>query len=224
MAENQNTFSSTTENSSDSHDLEEIEAAIKRYQATCNQSYIAIGRLLLEAKGKFGKHGEWLEWLRNHVDIPICKAQRLMKVAKWLEGNEAPVSYLDFTKAYILSRLTGNDLKIFLQNWHHVGGPCPKQVKDMTKRELELAVRNHLRRKRNNGAAPKVPQNPALPAVPRDNFLSQISKMKDSLHDLVDYVAENESNSDDYEPFIKELCDLCSDIVQQLSPNAVEDD
>ncbi len=65
--------------------LKEIAAEIISYQTTNDDSNLEIGRLLREAKKQLCKHGEWLAWLQGNVDMSICKAQRLMKVAKWLD-------------------------------------------------------------------------------------------------------------------------------------------
>jgi hypothetical protein len=43
---------------------------------------IAAGNLLIEAKALL-KHGEWLPWLRDHVQIPERTAQRYMQVAPY---------------------------------------------------------------------------------------------------------------------------------------------
>lgn len=42
-------------------DLDTIRKDIIRYQENYAQSYLEIGRLLLEAKNVFGKHGEWIK-------------------------------------------------------------------------------------------------------------------------------------------------------------------
>lgn len=68
--------------------LEDIEVEIAKCQKDCEQSFLAIGRLLLEAKEEVGKKkGDWIKWLQDHVDFSVCKAQRLMRVAKWIPGR-----------------------------------------------------------------------------------------------------------------------------------------
>lgn len=110
-------------------ELEDIEKEIAKCQQDCEQSFLTIGQLLLEAKKEVKKKKmDWLEWIQANVDFSICKAQRLMRVAKWMDGNEAPVphsnlAHLDFTKAYILSRLTNEDLKTF--SWTSSLRICP---------------------------------------------------------------------------------------------------
>lgn len=205
-----------TENRSppNAQNLETIEAAIKSYQEVSNETYLEIGRLLVEAKEIIGKYGEWLDWLKNNVDISICKAQRLMRVAKWTDGNAAPVPHLDFTKAYILNRLTGNDLKRFLQNWHHVGGRCAKQVETMSKRELEIAVRNHLKSKTRKSFAVQVPQTTANHASTKNDMLNRFDRVR---HDVSELASLVENSPDEYDTFAAGLCELCQSIVQQLS-------
>lgn len=137
-----------TENESltSTRDLEAIKIEIKKYQERSNEAYLEIGRLLLDVK-RIKPHGEWIPRITGNTDFSVCKAQRLMRVAKWIDGNEAPVPYLDFSKAYILSRLTGNDLQTFLQRFHHVGDKHAKSVEAMTKKELKTAVHDYLKSK-----------------------------------------------------------------------------
>ena len=90
-------------------ELSIIKEKIIQCQEKGEQSYLEIGRLLLEVK-RIKPHGQWIPWIKENTDFSICKAQRLMRIAKWIDGNEAPVPHLDFSKAYILSRLTGNEM------------------------------------------------------------------------------------------------------------------
>lgn len=85
-------------------DLDAIKKEIDQHQENYAQSFLEIGKLLIEAKKSFGKHGDWLNWLKENVDISISKAQRLMRVADKF-ANTAPVPFMDYTKAYILSAL-----------------------------------------------------------------------------------------------------------------------
>ena len=204
----------------DLRSLEEIKTEIIRYQRSCEQSYLEMGRLLLEAKQHFGKHGEWITWLQDNVDMSICKAQRLIKVAKWLEGKTAPVPHLNFTKAYILSRLTESELKSFLQNRYHVGGQFAKNVVEMNKRELEIAVRSYLRLKIGKSSVAQGPQQAEAHASTKTNLLDRFDRIRADVSELADLV---ENGSGEYIAFAAELCQLCQNIVQQLSPGELED-
>jgi hypothetical protein len=47
---------------------------------------VAAGKLLIEAKAQI-PHGQWLMWLREHVQIPERTAQRYMEVAPWAKSD-----------------------------------------------------------------------------------------------------------------------------------------
>lgn len=191
--------------------LEEIEEEIKKYKKTSDESYLEMGRLFLEAKNKFGKkHGDWLKWLQDDVkDISICKVQRLMRVAKWVDGNEAPVPHLDFTKAYILSRLSGKDFKKLQENKLQKG----KQIETMTKQELQDAVRDYLRDKPRKGTSTVKTTAQQQSNVSTENSLQQrFEKIRDEVSELAGLVKENPG---EYEQLAEELREF---VVQQFPP------
>ena len=203
-----NTLENGGENSPDAGVLEEIKAKIKGCLDTSNDSYREIGRLLLEAKSQFGKYGEWLNWLQDNVDISICKAQRLMRVAKWMDGNEAPVPHsnlaqLGFTKAYILSRLTTEDLKTFLVD---------KQLENMSKRELQEAVRNYLHEKASQPSTDVGTNQPQGNVSTDDEFLKRFEKLQDDVLKLADFIKDKPN---EYGSFAAEFREF---VIQQLPP------
>ena len=195
--------------------LEEIAKKIKECQDTSDESYLEMGRLFWEAKDKFGKkHGEWLEWLRNNVVeyISICKVQRLMRVAQWrdkMDGNKAPVPDLDFTKAYILSRLSGKDLEIFLEG---------RQIENMSKRDLEKAVRSYLRDKPRKGTSTvKTTTQQQSNVSTEDDLRKRFDKIHDEVLKLAGLIKENPGQ---YEHLAEELREF---VVQQFPPENSED-
>jgi len=200
--------------------LTEIHNKLLQLQKENDQSYLEQGRLLQEAKDIFGKHGAWLDWLRDNVDMSICKAQRLVKVAMWMDGNEAPVPHLDFSKAYILSRLKGDDLKSFLQSLYHVGGKFAKNVESMTKKELEEAVRLFLRSKGNKPPTAQKAQKEATNTLTEGDFLNRFDRIRSEVSELANLVG---NDSGVYGTFASDLCELCQGIIQQLSSDEVED-
>lgn len=210
-----------TENESPTNtcDLETIKIEIKKYQESSNEAYLEIGRLLLKVK-EIEAHGRWIPWIKENTDFSICKAQRLMRIAKWIDGNEAPVPHLDFSKAYILSRLTGNDLETFLQRFHHVGGKCAKNVESMTKTELAKAVHNYLKSKGHKSSSDQGSQQAESHTSTEDDFLNRFDRIKSDVSKLASLV---EDNSAGYGNFATELCELCQEIIQQLSSDDVED-
>lgn len=200
-------------------ELSIIKEKIIQCQEKGEQSYLEIGRLLLEVK-RIKPHGQWIPWIKENTDFSICKAQRLMRIAKWIDGNEAPVPHLDFSKAYILSRLTGNDLETFLRRFHHVGGKCAKNVESMTKTELAKAVHNYLKSKGHKSSSAQVSQQAESHTSTEDDFLNRFGRIKSDVSKLASLV---EDNSAGYGTFATELCELCQEIIQQLSSDDVED-
>jgi Protein of unknown function (DUF3102) len=57
---------------------------------------IAAGELLIEAKAQL-KHGEWLPWLRDHVEISERTAQLYMRLAKNRAEIESATAIADLT-------------------------------------------------------------------------------------------------------------------------------
>ena len=98
---------------SHTQDLDEIKDKIISLQNDVEKSYLEIGRLLLKAKEINGKHGEWLGWVQENVDLSVCKVERLMRVARWIDKNEAPVQGLTFTQAYLLCKMSQQQLAEF---------------------------------------------------------------------------------------------------------------
>lgn len=189
--------------SPDTNSLEMIAAEIKKHQTSFNGAYLEIGRLLLAAKAKFGKHGEWTNWFRDNVDMSICKGQRLMRVAEWMDEKKAPELFLDFSKAYILCRLSDADLKKFLEG---------KQIDKMSKRELQKAVCDYLKQKANQTSTVAVTTQPKATATIEEEFHQRSEKIRDHVARLADLI---KGNPGEYGLLATELRDF---IVQQLSP------
>ena len=198
--------------------LNNIKGEIAQCQKNYEQAYLEIGRLLLEVK-RIKPHGQWIPRIRDNTDFSVCKAQRLMRVTVWADENEAPVPHLDFTKAYLLSRLTGNDLKSFLQNLYHVGGKCAKNVESMTRKELEYAIRNYVKSKGRESLSTQETQQVESHALAEDEFLDRFGRIKSDVSELATLIG---SDSAGYGAFVSDLCELCQDIIQRLSPDDVE--
>ena len=120
-----------------------------KLQEDYDNSYLEIGRVLIQAREVYKGHGDWIKWLKENVPFSVGHAQRLIRVAEMLASDDATlVSQLGLTssKAYILTRVGKNDIDYFLHTFFSVGGK-KKPVKDMTKRELELVVTKFLKDK-----------------------------------------------------------------------------
>ena len=196
--------------SPETNGLEKIEAEIRSYQGRADEAYLKIGRLLREAKNEVKKaKRDWLDWLKENVDFSICKAQRLMRVAEWVDSHKAPELHVDFTKAYILSRLTNEDLKTFLVD---------KQLENISKRELQEAVRNYLREKASQPPADAGTNQPQGNATTDDEFLKRFEQLQNDVIMLVGFI---KGKPREYGSFADELREF---VIQQLPPEDAGDD
>lgn len=110
---------------------------------------IEIGKRLCEAKKLVG-HGEWGTWLEKNVDYSQDTASRFMNVYKGylVNGNSAPVRNLNFMQAVALLGIKNSDEReAFIAEKHGVvnknGETEEKTVEDMSKREIEKAVKEY---------------------------------------------------------------------------------
>ena len=188
--------------------LETIATEIKCCQDSVDQSYLKIGQLLLEAKKLFGKYGDWTDWLQKNVDFSVCRAQRLMRIAKWLDEKTAPVPLLPFSHAYILCQLSPEDLERFLEG---------KQVGTMSKRQLQKAVSDYLRQKANKAPTVATTAQHQITVSEEDELRQRLKKLRNDMAQIVDLIKKNPS----YVTFADELRDL---VIQQLAPEDFEDD
>ena len=191
--------------------METIAEEIKKCEKASDESYLEIGRLLLEARRRkdYGKYGKWLDWLKE-VDIPAYKAQRMIRVAEWIDGKETPVSHLGFTKLYVLSRLSHDDFKSFRER---------NQIERMSKRELQKAVCNYLREKASErtSTATTITQQQTNVST-EDDLRQRFEKIQDEVSKLAGLIKENPGQ---YEHLAEELREF---VVQQLSADDVEED
>jgi len=119
-------------------DIEVITAEIQFYKKQAGESILEIGKRLNEAKEQL-EHGEWLGWLETKVEFSDATAQRFMRLAREFT-NPSPVTDFGSTKALILLALPPAERDAFVEETHVVNGE-EKPVFDMSKRELEKAVR-----------------------------------------------------------------------------------
>lgn len=118
--------------------LDLITAEINYYKQQTVQNIIEIGKRLIEAKDRL-QHGEWVAWLKNRVDFSERTAQNFMKIASEY-SNPQPVADLPYTKLLALLQVPAEDREEFLAESHVVNGE-EKAVADMSKRELEQAIK-----------------------------------------------------------------------------------
>lgn len=212
---NENLSESGHEGSSIEAKLAEISTELLQLQEKANQSYLEQGWLLLEAKSLFGKHGEWLRWLKKNYPGSTRKAQRLMQVAEWF-GETTPCSYLNFSKAYILTRIPKTRLDDFLGKYKSADADAdPLQViQNRSKRDLEDAVREYLLstiagRSPDKGKEVEV-NSPKVSA--EDHALDVLSRLETTMSELVGWPPDNAG----YDAVISELRRLCEETLGKL--------
>lgn len=117
--------------------LEIIEGEILFYKRQAGSSIIEIGRRLNEAKAQL-RHGEWLPWLREKVDISERSARDFMRIAREY-SKSAEIADLGAVKALALLDLKDSEREQFVSEKHVVDG-VEKSVADMTAKELKKAI------------------------------------------------------------------------------------
>lgn len=120
------------------HGVKEIAAAIISRKETIVQSFLEIGNLLIEAKEQLTKHGGWMNWLDDEVDISYRMAERYMQLAR-AYANSTSVTNLGMTKALAWLTLPDTQREAFISEPHEVNGQ-QKTVSNMSVREIHRAI------------------------------------------------------------------------------------
>ncbi len=153
--------------------IEQITLEINFYKQQTAQNILEIGKRLIEAKQQF-QHGEWLPWLRDQVQFTERSAQNFMRIAEEFSKTK-PVADLPYTKLLALLQVPEEDREEFIQETHLVGGR-EKTIADMSKRELEQAI------KERDESKEKAKSLEEENAVNLDHYL----RTKDSLKEISD--------------------------------------
>lgn len=148
--------------------IETITTEILFYSQQAGTAIIEIGNRLLEAKSQLD-HGEWLPWLTERVKFSERTAQRLMKLAEGYSKSDT-VTDLGTGKALALLALNPAEREEFIAEKHVAGGK-EKTVDEMSKKELETAIRER-----------KAAQEAERAAINRaDAMESQLTKEREKL-------------------------------------------
>lgn len=119
--------------------VQEITTEILQQKETIACSFIQIGKLLDEARGRLKKEGQWLNWLESSVDISVRMAQRYIQLAKTFPDTTS-MTHLGMTKALALLKLPEGQREDFINNPHEVNGE-QKLIGDMSVREIQNIIR-----------------------------------------------------------------------------------
>lgn len=198
------------------HRLGTIRQRIEELQDHYDESYLEIGRLLVQARDTYKGHGDWIKWLKGNVPFSVRHAQRLIRIAEMFD-DEALVSQLGLTasKAYILTRVGKNDIDHFLHTFFPVGDR-PKMVRNMTKRELEVVVMRFLKSKLVSANHEEVTLSNQVGETPRDSVESNLEELKKILSKTI--LSIRDSDADTRDSWISELEDLYRTGLDQLTP------
>ena len=116
--------------SAEERDIETITGEILDAKRAGGEAILTIGRCLIEAKDML-RHGEWLPWLSERVELSERTAQKFMKLAReW--SNPNTLADLGASKALILLALPEGERDSFLEE---------NNVIDMSTRQLEQAIK-----------------------------------------------------------------------------------
>lgn len=96
------------------------------------QSSIEIGRRLVEAKSMVA-HGEWGDWLKEHVDYSQSTANNLMKVYHEYGSNSQAFGNLSYTQAVALLAVPAEERELFVKE---------NDIENMSTRDLQQAIKD----------------------------------------------------------------------------------
>lgn len=118
-----------SENNLPGRTIEEISASIRAHAASMCMSYIAIGRDLIEAKGKLS-HGEWMPWLQD-MGFSSSAASNYMRLAREIPPDSM-IGALPVSKALALLQLPAGERESFAQ---------ANNIEDQSAEEIRRLIR-----------------------------------------------------------------------------------
>ena len=205
--------------------LSEISKRLSQLQEENERSYLEQGQLLREAKSLFCKHGEWLDWLKENFPFSTRQAQRLMRVAEWFT-NTTPVSHLDFSKAYILTKISPNRVNDFLKQYEtaDVDVKPLSRIQNMSKIDLEKAIREFLLCQdaaQRTGKKKKTETNSSVQSS-EDNALAALCLLETTMANLMGNLKSQPCDDETYDTLVSEIHRLCENTLGKLPSEDVE--
>jgi len=194
--------------------LDEIEEKILNLKQECTVSCIQIGKLLLSAKKCLKKHGEWMDWVNKNLDMSISKVEQLMRIALIFSEESKLVQNLGYSKLVIIATLDNNEIKNFLEQKHLIGNQ-EKNIIDMTRREIQDAVRS-IKGQRNKSESDK--NDSFSSSKTAKNFTKHIETIKKEISTLKENINEITTQPDVFQKELDSLYELCSSIITLINP------
>lgn len=209
--------------------MDDYKCEIERLDSGSDDAALAMGDVLIRAREVYKGHGNWIKWMEDNLPFSVRQAQRRIKAAKFRAENATLVSHLGLsaTHLYLLARLDGRDVKSFLDAPHTVekgGDVREKMVQDMSKKELEFAVRNYLSSKlksSNKQKAFSLNDTNQDVRIDRDGFELNFEMLKQAMGNAIASVKA--SDEDDREHLINILEDFCKVSMDTLLPTSEKD-
>lgn len=140
-------------------------------------------------------------------------------MAEWF-GDATPGSHLDFTKAYILTRIPKPKVDDFLKQYQTAGADAEplSVIQAMPKRELEEAIREYLRATapvlRTRKEEKTEVDSPA--ALPAESALDELCRLETAMGGLVENIVNRRIDNEEYDTLISEIRRLCEDTLGKL--------
>lgn len=120
--------------------IEQLTAEIVVLKQQTALNIVEIGRRLIQAKEQI-PHGQWSTWLCDSVDFSHATANRFMQVATEFGNSSALRNLTSVTKVYALLELPAGEREEFINQPQALPSGEVKDVKDMTTRELQQAIK-----------------------------------------------------------------------------------
>lgn len=178
--------------------IEDITEEILEAKRDGGEAILTIGRCLIEAKEKL-RHGEWLPWLNEQVELSERTAQKFMKLAReW--SNPNTLADLGASKALMLLALPANERESFTEE---------HDVIDMSARQLQQAIRE---RDKARAVAEQAQADAAAAEQARAKMAEDMSllnaRLEGSREDRDQAIRDREQAMQDADRLEKELAEL----------------
>jgi hypothetical protein len=193
--------------------IEEITTAILDHKRQAESHLVEIGKLFIEAQKQL-KHGKWLTWLANEVQVSPSTAERYMGIAEQF-ANSSAITNLGYTKASTLLRLPEGEREPFVKTKHEIEG-VEKTVSEMTTREFASAVKQR-KNALENEASPA--HNATIKS--RRGFDRHMNGAQSRIEGILDYIEKQSNGAETYEDLCIALRTLCEDALKRLDSHAL---